>query len=123
MAVAAREAMGKTKLQAFADRGYFNGLEIKACEDAGITAFVPKPMTSNAKAHGRFSKADFIYIAKDDEYRVPCWSASHLPVQSIGGQPGPASLLDQRLSKLRPERSVHHRICPTHPPLGARSRD
>ncbi|MDQ0073350.1 hypothetical protein J2W34_005158 [Variovorax boronicumulans] len=28
-------------------------------------------MTSNAKAHGRFGKADFIYIAKDDEYRCP----------------------------------------------------
>jgi hypothetical protein len=69
--VAAREAMGKSKLQAFADRGYFNSLEIKACEDAGITAFVPKPMTSNAKAHGRFGKADFVYIAKDDEYRCP----------------------------------------------------
>ena len=71
MAVAAREAMGKTKLKAFADRGYFNSQEIKACEDAGITAFVPKPMTSNAKAHGRFGKGDFIYIVKDDEYQCP----------------------------------------------------
>lgn len=71
MAIAAREVMGKSKLQAFADRGYFNSLEIKACEDAGITTFVPKPMTSNAKAHGRFGKADFIYIAKDDEYLCP----------------------------------------------------
>ncbi|MDM0116072.1 IS1182 family transposase [Variovorax sp. J22R133] len=71
MALAARDAMGKSKLNAFADRGYFNNLEIKACEDAGITAFVPKPMTSNAKAHGRFGKADFIYIAKDDEYLCP----------------------------------------------------
>jgi len=26
-------------------------------------------MTSGAKAEGRFSKADFIYIAKDDVYR------------------------------------------------------
>ena len=63
MALAAREAMGKQKLQAFADRGYFSGPQIKACDEAGITAFVPKPMTSNAKAEGRFDKADFIYIA------------------------------------------------------------
>ena len=54
MAQAAREAMGKTKLQALADRGYFNGKELKACEEAGITTYVPKPMTSNAKAEGRF---------------------------------------------------------------------
>jgi len=71
MAKAAREAMSAKKLQAFADRGYFNGTELKACEDAGITAFVPKPMTSNAKAEGRFDKSDFIYIAKDDEYQCP----------------------------------------------------
>jgi hypothetical protein len=71
MARAAREAMGKLRMKAFADRGYFNGTELKACEDDGITAFVPKPMTSNAKAAGRFDKTDFIYIAKDDEYQCP----------------------------------------------------
>jgi len=71
MALAAREAMGKKKLRAFADRGYFNGPQIKACTDAGISAYVPKPMTSNAKVEGRFDKADFIYIARDDEYRCP----------------------------------------------------
>ena len=71
MALAAREAMGKQKLQAYADRGYFSGPEIKACDEAGIKAFVPKPMTSNAKAEGRFSKADFIYIKRDDEYQCP----------------------------------------------------
>ena len=71
MALAAREAMGKKKLRAYADRGYYSGLEIKACSDAGIDAFVPKTMTSNAKAEGRFGKADFIYIARDDEYQCP----------------------------------------------------
>jgi len=32
---------------------------------------MPKPMTSNAKAEKRFDKADFIYIARDDEYQCP----------------------------------------------------
>jgi transposase len=71
MAIAAREAMDKRRLQALADRGYFSGLEIKACAEAGITPLVPKPMTSGAKAEGRFNKADFIYIAKDDQYQCP----------------------------------------------------
>lgn len=71
MALAAREAMGIRKLQAFADRGYFNSTELKTCEDAGITTFVPKPLTSNAKAEGRFGKTDFIYVARDDEYQCP----------------------------------------------------
>jgi transposase len=71
MALAAREAMGKQKLMVLADRGYFNGPQIKACHDAGLTPIVPKPMTSNAKADGRFDRADFIYMAKDDEYQCP----------------------------------------------------
>ena len=71
MAQAAREAMDKPRLRAYADRGYFNGPQIKDCNDSGIVPFVPKPMTSNAKADGRFDKRDFIYIAKDDEYQCP----------------------------------------------------
>ena len=71
MAKQAREAIGKEKLEVIADRGYFSGTEILACEQAGIKTLVPKPMTSNSKAEGRFSKLDFIYIAKDDEYLCP----------------------------------------------------
>jgi transposase len=71
MGTAAKAAMGKKRLQAVADRGYFSGPEIKACTEANITPMVPKPMTSNAKAEGRFSKADFIYIVRDDQYQCP----------------------------------------------------
>jgi len=74
MALAAREAMDKKRLRAYADRGYFYGPQIKACDDAGIQAYVPKPMTSTAKAEGRFGKADFIYIASEDEYQCPAGS-------------------------------------------------
>ena len=59
------------KLEAVADRGYFNGEEIKACEDAGVTVTLPKPMTSGAKAEGRFGKQDFVYLAEEDVYRCP----------------------------------------------------
>ena len=71
MGTAAKAAMGKERLQAVADRGYFSGPEIKACTEANITPMVPKPQTSNAKAEGRFNKADFIYIAKEDQYQCP----------------------------------------------------
>ena len=71
MAVRAREATGIEDLEVVADRGYFSGTEILACDEAGITSYVPKPLTSGSKADGRFGKQDFIYIAKDDEYRCP----------------------------------------------------
>ena len=71
MAKAARDAIGTCKLVAIADRGYYSAQQIKACHDAGIDAILPKPMTSNAKAEGRFDKSDFIYVARDDEYQCP----------------------------------------------------
>jgi transposase len=71
MAEQARDASGLTDLTVVADRGYFDGEEIRACELSGITTYVPKPMTSGAKAEGRFGKPDFVYIAADDEYRCP----------------------------------------------------
>jgi hypothetical protein len=71
MAKQAREAVGKEKLEVIADRGYSTRTEILACEQAGIKTLVPKPTTSNSRAEGRFSKLDFIYIARDDEYLCP----------------------------------------------------
>src|SRR5450631_1804427 len=56
------------KLEAVADRGYFNGEEILACEQAGIAVTLPKPMTSGAKAEGRFGKQDFVYLPDEDVY-------------------------------------------------------
>ena len=52
------------KLDFIADRGYFNGEEILACKEAGITVTLPKPHTSEAKSEGRFGKQDFRYVAK-----------------------------------------------------------
>ena len=58
-------------LDAVADRGYFSSEEILACEKAGITVTLPKPMTSNSKAEGRFGKQDFRYVAGEDVYICP----------------------------------------------------
>ena len=71
MAIAAREAVGVDKLDAVADRGCFKGEEVLACDEAGITAYVPHTTTSNNKAKGLYDKADFRYIVEDDEYQCP----------------------------------------------------
>ena len=68
---AAKEALGVDKLEAVADRGYYNSTEIKACDDVGVTVTLPKPMTSGAKSAGRFGKQDFVYNPVDDVYRCP----------------------------------------------------
>ncbi|MGY4352187.1 hypothetical protein ACVWXM_008680 [Bradyrhizobium sp. GM7.3] len=51
--------------------GYFDGEEILACEQAGVAVTLPKPMSSNAKAEGRFGKQDFAYLPDEDVYRCP----------------------------------------------------
>jgi DNA-binding transcriptional MerR regulator len=51
----AREATGAETLTVLADRGYFSGPEVLACEEAGITPICPKPLTSGAKADGRWA--------------------------------------------------------------------
>jgi transposase len=67
----AKAVLQTDKLDAVADRGYFNSPEILACEQAGITVTLPKPMTSGAKSDGRFGKQDFVYLPTEDVYRCP----------------------------------------------------
>ena len=71
MAKAAKAVLAVEKLDAVADRGYFSGEEILACQNAGITVTLPKPMTSNSKAKGRFGKQDFRYVTGQDVYICP----------------------------------------------------
>ena len=71
MARAAQEATGASKVEVVADRGYYSGPEVRTCEQAGISAHVVKPITSNAVAEGRFGKDAFVYDTLSDSYRCP----------------------------------------------------
>jgi transposase len=71
MASQAKDVLNADHLDVVADRGYFNSVEILTCEQADITVTLPKPMTSGAKADGRFGKQDFAYLPTEDVYRCP----------------------------------------------------
>jgi hypothetical protein len=71
MAKQAKAVLKTETLDAVADRGYFNSPEILACHEAGIIVTLPKPLTSGAKAEGRFGKQDFAYLPMEDAYRCP----------------------------------------------------
>jgi transposase len=66
-----KAALEAETLDAVADRGYYKGEEILACDQAGITVTLPKPLTSGIMAKGRFGKQDFVYLAEEDVYRCP----------------------------------------------------
>ena len=71
MALQARVAMKLDSLSVVADRGYYKNLEILACHKAGISAYVPKTLSSRAKFHGRFNNDAFIYDADKNVYICP----------------------------------------------------
>jgi len=83
MAKRAKDTMQADHLEAVADRGYFNGNEIVVCEAAGITAYVPKPQTSNNQAKGLFGKRDFVYVPERNEYRCPAGQSLPWRYQTI----------------------------------------
>jgi len=86
MAIAARESMEADQMEVIADKGYFKSEEILACETAGITATVSKPLTSGAAARGRFDRADFAYDTDKDVYVCP--AGEHLIYRSTTEQDG-----------------------------------
>jgi transposase len=72
MARAAKDALDAKALQALADEGYYSSLELKACEDDGIVAYVPVPEgTGRLEKQGRFSLKDFTYDGTADAYTCP----------------------------------------------------
>ena len=62
MARATQEVLKAKSLQVLADAGYYNSMDLKACEDDGIVAYLP-PSEGNGmlEKQGRFSRKDFSY--------------------------------------------------------------
>ena len=71
MAKQAKKVLQTKTLKVVADAGYYEGNSIAECYDADITALVPKTDTTNRKAKGQYTKADFNYDAERNEYVCP----------------------------------------------------
>ena len=67
----ARDVMACEELTVLADRGYYNGDEVLACEGTGVLPYVPKIQTSGNTKRGLFTGQDFIYDAEHDHYTCP----------------------------------------------------
>ncbi len=71
MALRAKETLGVKQLEVVADMGYYDGAEVKQCAEAGVTTYIPKPITSVNRKRGLFTKQDFVYDEAKDCYRCP----------------------------------------------------
>ena len=65
------ETLGIEKIEAVADRGTFKVEDVEACEAAGVTAYVPKPVRGPAVREGFFPKEAFRYDSAPDTFTCP----------------------------------------------------
>ncbi len=71
MAKRAKEALEVDRLDVLTDMGYYDGQQVKACLEAEITPYIPKPNTSANTQLGLFGKQDFRYDPENDCYWCP----------------------------------------------------
>ena len=67
----ARAILGVEQIDVVADRGYFKFEDIEACEQAGMTPYVPKPQRGSAVREGFFARDEFRYDPAEDVYVCP----------------------------------------------------
>jgi transposase len=99
MSEQAREATGQEALTVVADRGYFDGEEILACERAGVTPLVPKPMTIGRQGRWALRQAGLRLPARAGRLPMPGRRDHEVVVQPHRrDRQAPAALLDHQVS-------------------------
>ena len=68
MAKKAKEELGVEQITVLADKGYWNGEELKECEENNIKAIVSSPKEAGNRG---YKKSDFKYIKAKDVYICP----------------------------------------------------
>jgi transposase len=71
MAGQGKQALGVDELTVLSDGGYFEGEQVRACEAAGITTYLPVPQSGAATSKGLFPASRFSYDAKRDVFICP----------------------------------------------------
>ena len=80
----AKEILGVETIAVVADRGYFKAEDIEACEQAGMTPYVPRPQRGPSVRTGRFRKDEFRYDEASDSYLCP--ARQRLAIHAISSQ-------------------------------------
>lgn len=121
MTAQAQAATGTKDLRVLAGRGYFSGEEILACEQTGATPFVPKPLSSGAKAEEKLSKNGFFYTCRGECLPLPRRPDVALAHDNHRERDAAAPLLGfGELPGLRDQRAVHAQPQPARRSMAAR---
>jgi transposase len=72
MGIAAKQVLEVERLETVQDRGYFNGPQIQACLENGITPYIAEPDRQSEKIlQGRFPRRNFQYNPDSNCYTCP----------------------------------------------------
>lgn len=75
MAISAKETLGAEKINACADAGYYDSIDIKKCEDNSVIPYVPIPEQKVSKKTNvpqpEYHHSKFIYDEQTDNYDCP----------------------------------------------------
>ena len=71
MAEHTKQELSVDEITVLADKGYYNGKDLKSCEENGITAIVSKQKFGNATGDENYAKDKFKYDSKRDIYICP----------------------------------------------------
>ena len=115
----AQAAVGRTELTVLADRGYYSGRQVLESTRAGMVPYVPKPLTSGAKAESRFGKQDFVYLPGEERVSLSCRGTADLAVRQRRERDDTAKLLDRCLFHLRHQIGLYDRQAAADQTLGA----
>jgi hypothetical protein len=77
MALKAKETLQVDSMKAVVDMGYYDGDQIKRCEDENILVYAEKPNTSANRKLGLFPKDAFRYDKENDTYTCPANEKLH----------------------------------------------
>lgn len=95
MAKAAQQVLEQESLMVVADAGYSNGEQFAACEQAGITPYVPLNRGINNQGMGdQFDRSAFHYEESSDRYTCPAGKELSLKQSSKGSRIYAARLKD-----------------------------
>jgi len=72
MSEKAKEILDVKTITNLADKGYYDGEDIAACEASGVTCLVAKPKPGGVVKEKGFTRENFIYNKENDCYSCPC---------------------------------------------------
>jgi transposase len=100
MASRAKDVLGVEKLEAVADRGYYSGEEILACDKAGIAVTLPKTDDIGSRGTGSFWQTGLCPSQRRGCVSLSGWRKVDLPLHQRRGWAAAPTLLDQRVPRL-----------------------